>query len=376
MAQVAIAVIAAILAMMSWRSYSNLNSVDLGYSTENAWAATIDATQSMYKSPERLYLDLQTALLRMPGVESASLSVTGLFLTRPFYSRVWIDGLTGPEGSRVNYLVVGPGFFRMAKGHLLAGRDFSESDDRERPAVAIVNEAFVKRLLGGTARDGLRHFRFARRDRHPREIVGVVADPRHTDIREQNLPVVYVPLLQHGDLERVEAIVRTADGQAPRIRSVVEGVDPRVTVFDEHSLERDRLELLRPERGLAFGAVALLITALGMSCLGLYGVFAYQLSLRRRDFAIRAAMGASKVQLALTASRRLMIVIIAGSALGAAASSVGYRHLQPVMFGISRDGTAWLLAVVLATLATAMAVVLIPALRILRADLFGELRGS
>jgi predicted permease len=323
--QTGAAIIACLGAIAAWRSYQNLSQVDLGYATQAVWAATIDTSRAT-KPPSRLYREIREALETQPGVQSATLSITGLFLTRTLHSKVWVEGVTPADGSAVHFLVVGPGFFETSGSRLVSGREFSQADDENAPAVAIVNHAFVRQFAGGAP---ISQFRFARPSAKPLRVIGVVADSRHSGPREAAGPVVYIPLLQWGDLERIEAIVRMAGPVAPRLRRAAQSVDPALVVYDEHSLHRDWQDLLRPDRVLAFGAAAAMTAATVIMSLGLYAVFAYRLRLRRREFAIRLAVGASRLNLAWAASARIAASLAVGACAGLMGAAAGYFYLEP-----------------------------------------------
>ncbi len=331
---------------------------------------------------------LLAAAKAMPGIQNAAL-VGYLPLdtgrgTGPDDS-VRVEGRnttpTTPDVAEMNWFT--PGYLATAGIRLLKGRDFAASDGARSAPVAIVNETFVARFLSGREPIGAL---VAPSDWTPTAftVVGVIQDVRQWGPGSPANPGLYLPQLQFArnaqayedgamlvvksplPLGRVEAALRAA--AAPLGSQLLLGP---LRTLDDHlgwffQQRRFQLDL----------AVAFAAAALGLAALGVYGAMAFSVVQRRRELAVRAALGAQRRQLSglvLARGARLALFGIGFGLLGALALS---RFLSAMLYGISeRDPLTF--AVVAVTLGTvALAASLLPARAAARLDPMTVLRSE
>jgi predicted permease len=262
---------------------------------------------------------------------------------------------------------------------LLRGRDFEHADTlTEKPAVVVVNSAFVKRFLPGQDPLGkLLSWGFGSKD-GGMEIVGLAADAKYSSLREPPPPTVYVPYRLAGQsLGDVHYEVRTLGNPktlVPAIQQTALEVDRSLVLFDVKTQTDQIDEALSQERMFAkltgmFGALALLL-----ACVGLYGILSYAVTQRTSEFGIRMALGARPGHVLAGVLRETMWLVAAGVGVGLTAT-VGATHvIGTVLFGVQPADPVTLLgaALVLATVAGLAGYV--PARRASRVDPMVALR--
>jgi putative ABC transport system permease protein len=264
---------------------------------------------------------------------------------------------------------VGPGYFETMRIPLRRGRTFTADDLPGTPLAAIVNEAFVRRYLGGQEAIG-RRLRLRGPDAPATEIVGVVRDGKYRTLGEEARPFVYLPLLQ--DYVGEATLIARTEGSPAAVAALLQRrlveIDPRIPVFDVKTMDEHLRFTLLPARLAAsvlglFGLVALLLSGLG-----LYGVMSYLVSQRSREMGIRIALGARPedvVRLVVGQGMRLTLFGMIGG-IGAA---LGVTHLVAgLLYGISPTDP-WTFAAVTSVLAAvALLACLLPARRAAAVD--------
>lgn len=367
--QIALSLVLMFGAGLFLRSFTTLVYRDLGFDRNRLLVSVVDARRTGVPASDRpeLYERLRTAVAALPGVESAATS-----LATPLGSAGmrFTPDITLPDDTtfagqtfRILSTPVSPGWFHTFGTRLLAGRDFNSNDRRGAMNVAAVNEAFIRRYfdgrtpLGQTLLMGLNQS-----ERVPLEIVGLVQDAAFTNVREAVEPMIYRPLAQQlnegllASMPSISISVRAVGGMTPRrlsdpVARAVAAVDPALTVFNQtvtlqlrHLYMRERL--LASVAGI-FGLLGLLLAAVG-----LYGVTAYAVRLRRREIGIRMALGANRHAVVRMVLGRVAWRMAAGIAAGTIVSFWAAQYAQTLLFGVeSRDeltfvAAAGLLAVV------------------------------
>jgi predicted permease len=300
-----------------------------------------------------LFLRLAEAVSAVPGVERAAASaltpVSGIRWNNLFEFPD-LPALTERERI-VNMNFVTPGWFATYETPIVAGRDFSPNDRLGAPAVAIVNQAFVNKYLGGGPPLGRTIQQSGRpgRPEPPLEIVGVVGDAVYGSVREPLGPVIYRPLVQMDEFPPFVSISLRARAGSPALltRSVADAVggvnrDLSLT-FQPLAAQIDGA--LAQERVVAmlsgfFGALALLLAAIG-----LYGVTSYAVSRRRTEIGIRMALGADAGGILRLVLRRLALLVGAGVIAGAAISVWASRFVGTLLYGLEpRDPATFIAA--------------------------------
>jgi putative ABC transport system permease protein len=268
---------------------------------------------------------------------------------------------------------VSPGYFATLGIPVLEGRSFSLADTATAPQVALVNQSFVRRHFRGQSAIGKR---LKGGDWDPKApwttIVGVVADVPYTSgIWGGNHPTFYEPSAQNRWLRSVLVVVKTAGDPAQLvgpIRRETSALDAGVPLRDVATMtERlDRSASLPRFRGLLFSLLGGL--ALVLAATGIYGVMAYHVNQRRRETAIRRALGARSAQVVRATLESGMRLAGAGIAIGVLGALVLTRSLSALLYKVDPFDPAVLAGVTALLALVAMLASLVPALRAARVD--------
>jgi len=247
---------------------------------------------------------------------------------------------------------------------LLEGRSFATADTEKSPPVAIVNQAFVHEFLHDKHPLG-QYFGYDATNDHRFQIVGVIKDARVNDIRDSAPPMIYHSLAQ--DLIDVESLdVRTFSSPAlliAQVRQTVSSVDPSLPIGGITTVTEQVENTLAQQRLIArlttiFGGLAL-----GLACLGLYGVMSYTVARRTGELGIRLALGASRDALLWLVLRQTLLVIGAGIAAGVLLSLLLAHTITSLLFGLSPYDPVTVLASASVLLLVSLAAGLKPAWR-------------
>jgi putative ABC transport system permease protein len=384
-AEVAAAVLLLCGAGLMLRSLAALADVEGGARADDALtlrvALSYGAPQSRHKTPASLhefYRRVEQEVTALPDVRAAGWG-SGLPLGGVFYSgfNVTILDQPGDQGGNrpaVDYMLVSPGYLHALDVPVLAGRSFDERDSAGSAPVCLVSAGFVRKHLGGRNPLGVRvavgQMALTLGSPVVREIVGVVAPIRPSpdaDASDQ----LYVPIAQNPWANSV-LVVRPTSGPAsalaPAVRAAIARIDPeqpvtRVLTLDDVAWSTIARPRFRTVLVAIFAALALVLAMIGV-----FGVLAYSVQQRWREFGVRIALGASVGhvlrQVAGAAATVVGLGIVAGLVAAAALSSsisaflFGVPPLDAVTFG----GVATVLVV------TGAIAALVPALRASRVD--------
>lgn len=334
----------------------------VGFDPEGLIAVTANPPDRSGRTPERAvaqYRDLQAALARLPGVQSVAIT-NHIPLTGASYpTRLVIEGYTPPSASgepSANFRLVSPEYFATMRIPVTRGRVFTESDLAAPNDGLVVNESLARRYWPGQDPVGRRLtvFKSARWLPDFGEplsglVIGVVGDVRHfgsetTPPDEVYLPYTWNPWAWTG-------LVVRAKGDPARlidpVRRAITAIDPdfplttgatrNVTTFAEMLVDGRT-----PRRLMTGVAVGLATAALLLAVVGLYGVMAYVVGLRRREIAIRGALGATRSAILGLVMRQGLALGLVGTALGLAGGWFAAALLEGLVFGVSvRDWVAF-----------------------------------
>jgi predicted permease len=361
-AQVALSMVLLVAAGLFARSFVTLATRDLGFDRDRVLVVLMDSQQSGIEPAQRVqtFLRAREAVRALPNVSAAAVSYLAP-MGGGFTPAADVSGAPRP-GAEIFGNLVSPEWVRTFGMRLVAGRDLTEAD-RTGPRVAIVNDALARAFLGGQSPLGhaLTIDAGTPRAMPPMEIVGVVAAAAWGSVRDPGVPAWYAPIdyfdlpQRWGMLTAVRLSVRPDAGPparlAPSIVAAVAEVNPRLALTPRPLAEMVSATMAQDRLlaglGGAFGALALLLAALG-----LYGVTAYSVTRRRNEIGIRMAIGATPgnvVQLVVSGLSRMVLAGIAG---GAALSVWASTLTGALIYGIQpRDpatlaGSAAVLALV------------------------------
>jgi predicted permease len=371
--QVALSVVLLVGAGLFIRTFSSLAGLNLGFDERPVLVATVQIPGPRVEPEKRpeLFRQLVEAAAAVPGVASAALSELTPLSGTPWSNLIELpDGPPMPASERVaHFNLVSPGWFETYGTAILAGRDFTTADTPAAPPVAIVNEAFARRFLGGRSPIGTRV-------RNPfnieRQIVGYVRDAVSTSLRDPVPPTLYISFQQETFLPSSTSVsVRAVGGSPMLLAKPLAASLGRVhgdLVVTSRSLAEQVEAALMQERIVAelsafFGGVALLLAGLG-----LYGITSYAVTRRRAEIGVRMALGASPGGVVVLVLRRVAILITVGIVAGATVSLWLSRFASPLLFGLHARDPLTITAAIIVLAATGLLAGWLPARRGSRID--------
>jgi predicted permease len=341
--QVALCLTALVAAGLLGRSLENLRWVNIGFDRDNLSYATVNPWQAGY-SAERVdpYVGrIRDELARLPGVLRVSPVEVRLLSGNGNASSVSIlgrpsstaPGIANPaESAFINH--VGDGFFETLGIPLLAGRAIDARDIRPNADAVVVDELFAHHFFPN--QNPLeRRFGLNVNESNKYRIVGVVADSRYRNLRNQPLPTVYLPYVPGDFVHSIHFAIRAKIDSVPlaqEVRKAVASVDPAVPLTEFHTQTALIDRLLRTERLLAFLSGAFGVVALTLAAIGIGGVLAYSVARRTNEIGIRMALGAARGDVVRMVLRDSISIIGAGIVLGLPCAYATGRILESELF--------------------------------------------
>lgn len=268
----------------------------------------------------------------------------------PYLSSPGADEAAAPMA---DYRAVTPDFFRASGAHLVEGRGFTEADDSAGQPVVLVDERLARLAWPGGSAIGRRLGLDPQSEGRPSNwatVVGVVRHVRHRSLMEEVREQVYFPQRQINRNPEAYLVRGASDPAvlAAPIRRTLARLDPALPI-SEVRLLGDYVDAARgAQRFTMILAAAFAGVALLLACIGLYGVVAYSVAQRRREFGVRLALGALPRQVRNLVLREGVAVVAAGLAVGVPAAFWASRLLQSQLFGVTpRDAASYGIAVLI-----------------------------
>ena len=388
--EVALSLILLVGAGLFLRSFWQILQVRSGFNSHNVVTAQIwlsfpnDPSQNRYLTVPKRAAFMREVLRRvsaLPGVEEASIGGGGsLPLARSRNQTSFtIEGRPADsEHSPVaEVAAVSPGHFRVLEIPILAGRNFTDSDDDKALPVAIVDQTLARQYWPNENPIGKRVKSGPIQSTNPwLNIIGVVGDVKTDSLELQEAPHIYLSDFQAPAYNSV-IYLRTAGAPGTlgdAIRPEVEAVDPNVPVYAVRTME-DVIARSMAERRFAlqilgfFAGVALLLAAIGI-----YGVMAYTFSQRRHEIGIRMALGAQPRDILRMALGEGMTLVAIGLGSGLVGALILTRFLRSMLYAVSPNDPLTFAALLALLAAVALLACLVPARRATQTDPLVALR--
>ena len=384
--QVALSIVLLAGAGLLTKSLHNLEGQHFGFVTDGRLIVSLINPEAAGYTDEKLpalYQRLGTALPRIPGVLSASLSTYSPLEGNNWNERVYIAGKS-PDYSETapSWLRVGPHYFETIGTRLLQGRAIDERDTPAATHVAVINDTFARRFFPNENPIG-RHFGMG--DVHHSddyEIVGIVEDAKYQDTRGPAYATFFLPLLQvpsgeplRGWVSAIEFhVAGRPENIEPAVRQSIAAVDPNLTILKAQSFGEQVALNFNQERLIArltelFGVLALIL-----ACLGLYGLTAYAVARRTNEFGIRMALGADRRNVLGLVLRATLAHLGLGLAIGIPAALAEGHLLAHQLYGVKSYDPTIFAAAALVLAASATFAASVPARRAMRVDPMVALR--
>ena len=381
--QVALSLVLLFSALLFTRSLRNLLNDDPGFQAKGVLIARLDFTRLQIPIDRRAAFQRQLLdrIRSIPGVDEAANTNIVPLAGEGWSNAVWIDGHDSTMRQDSDFSSVSPDYFNTLHIPIVAGRDLNDHDTNQSPRVAVVNEAFAKKLGLGANAIGARFWREATPSSPEQlnQIVGLVKDTKYRGIRRHAGPIAYLALAQDKDTENgMKVLVRSRlpmDAEEQAIRRALRGLSSGIS-FEFEGLQDQIEQSLLAERLLAtlsgfFGGLAVVL-----AITGLYGVMSYTVAERTTEIGIRMALGAQRANITAMILNRAATLLAAGLVLGVGLSLAAASAASALLFGLKpRDPAALAGAALLLAVVTVVAS-LVPSMRAAKVNPVDSLRAE
>jgi predicted permease len=321
---------------------------------------------------QQFYEQLRDRVKARPGVRDAAVSSFIPMGYENSSTSVFLPGQISTDKSVDNifYNSVQPEYFRTAGVPVIQGREFAGTDRATSPRVAIVNEAFAKKIWPGQNAIGKV---FQTEKNGPTiQVVGMTHTGKYLFLYEPAFPYVYFPMSQKYHSSAVLFVYSDGDPLqvAEPVREEVRALDPLLPLYGVTTMEahvRYGKPLLPARLGaMLVGAFGLL--GLALASVGVYGVISYSVSQRTQELGIRSALGARPWNVISMVLRQGMTLSLIGMGIGLALAFLMLRAMRSVLYGVGSTDIPTLGIVTALLLLVAFVASYIPAVRATRVD--------
>jgi predicted permease len=375
--QAALSLVLLVSAGLLTKTLRNLERQNFGIQTTNRYVLHLDPAGAGY-TPEKLpalYQALEQRFGSLPGVKSVGLALYSTLEGNNWGESVRVEGRPEPGPNAHNgtsWDRVSLQFFETVGQPVIRGRGFTDADTATSQMVAVVNQAFVKKFFPKEDPMG-RHFGiFDQKYAGAFEIVGIVADAKYTEPRQEIRPMYFRPLNQH--LQAAEPNAAMAENWSLYINSVtlrfkgqpqnldamvrhtLADIDPNLTVIDLRSLDDQVSDNLNQERLIARLTMLFGLLALVLASVGLYGITSYAVARRTSEIGLRMALGANRGNVVRMVLRGAFVQLGLGLALGIPIALLGSHYIADQLYAVrSYDPFSIAIAVIVLSAAAALA---------------------
>jgi predicted permease len=367
------------------QTFVKLRGVDVGFDTRNVLTARMSLLGQRYNTSEsvnRFYDQGLERLRRIPGVRLAAV-VNGVPIERGLNLNFDRLDTAEQEAHLVDWRYASADYFATMGIPIVRGRGLTAADSSGAPRVAVVSEQLARQYFKDEDPIGKQILLF--KPDGPIEIVGIAKDLREAGLVGDVPALMYVPVAQAGDTGirvahmyfQVSWVVkadRLTSDLAQRIREELRSVDPRQPITAFRSMDEVKSRAMANE---TFQMTLLAVFAgigLVLAAAGIYGLIAYSVAQRTREFGIRLALGATSERIVRSVIGQGAALALAGVGVGTAAAFVLTRTLQQFLFGVSTLDAPTFVAVAVLLVAVAALASLVPALRAVRLNPVSALR--
>ena len=369
--QVALSTLLVIGAGLFLRTLASLNAVNVGFRTDHLLLAEISPPEKLYPAGKDIALHsrILDAIAATPGVDSVTPSWIAYISDDMNRQNFALQGdiADKDKDDAEDFNVVGNNFFSMLNIPILAGRSFGPQDTASSGKVGIINASLAKSRFGHQSPIG-KLFNTGTHDSDGHgvkagpqwiQIVGVCADTRYANLRDEPPPQYFLPFVQQsevgGSLNYFIQTHSSPDAIVPLLRKTVQQQDADLPLTNVRTQQQQIDATTQQERIFVAMTSSFGMLALALAAVGIYGVMAYSVSNRTNEIGIRLALGAMPRQVLAMVLREATWLSVTGVAVGLMAAFLLARLVKSMLYGLEPadpisliSGAALLLAVGLA----------------------------
>ncbi|HEY6126773.1 MAG TPA: ABC transporter permease [Candidatus Acidoferrum sp.] len=377
--QAALSLVLLVGAGLFSQSLNKLQNTNLKLDSKNRYVVHINPQAAGYtqRQLEALYRTMEQRFHALPGVKSVGISSYTPMEDNNWSNSIQVQGQPDPH-KRASVVRVNPEYFNSVGTHVVMGRGVGVQDTATAPAVAVVNETFVKNYFPAGSNPIGGHFGSpGPNSSGDFEIVGVVDDTVYTTARWRNHRMYFLPMMQRAPSDKdpidqdtslyAGAVVVETQGPMNNMEEMAQRtlseINPNLAVVRFQTFEQQIAERFNDDRLVArltalFGGLALLLATIG-----LYGVTAYTVARRASEIGIRMAMGAQRSGVIAMVMRRAMSQTALGLAIGIPAALLCARFIETQLFEVKAANAGVLVLSVVTLVAASSLAGLVPARR-------------
>ena len=374
-AETAAAVVLTVFAALTLRSFDQLSRVDVGFDSRNliAFRVAFEGPGMDSITAPAAGRELMRQLRALPGVAGAARTSRRPFNAGGTATTVTPAGFGDRDRSAfpsADVRWVDADYFRTLGIPLEAGRLFSSADGPNAPPHVIVNETFARKLWPTEQGSAVgRRFDLRVNGTPTPEIIGVVGDARLQSPRREPRPTVYLFTDQQDDGDQFDVLLRVKSDEASAFaaaRRLVQTIAPGVPLYRVESMSTTIGKAIARERATAQLLFFFAVSALVLVAVGVYGLYAGEVSRRRREIGVRMALGATGRTVVQSLLSRALVRSAIGASLGGGAGILAARVLESVLYGVRSTDIVSFAASVVVVVLVAIGATLLPALQAAR----------
>jgi putative ABC transport system permease protein len=382
--EVALSVVLLAGAGLLFRSFMQLQSVNAGFVSQQVLTARLSPSGTNFTTDEAyigFFENVMKKVTEIPGVLDVGM-INTLPLAKGPTGAFRVDGrpITTPDKwPGANMRGVSSGYFRAMSIPLLQGRSFTDNDKEGAPRALIVNQALAQKDFPGENPVGKR-ITFGNTDDQQQpiwfEIIGVSANVRSLELKEEPVPELYFSSLQN-PWAAMSLVVRSSvepESLAGQVRQIVNEVDKTVPVSQVRTMDHLVSESVMQPRFNLFLVGLFSVLAMLLSAAGIYGVTSYTVSQRTHELGIRLALGAQLGDVLRMVLLQGLTVIGIGIVVGLVAAFALVRLMKSLLFGVSETDPVTYVGITLMLSLVALLACYIPARRATKVDPLEALR--
>jgi predicted permease len=385
--QVALSTMLVVGAALFLRTLINLNSIDPGFRTDHLVLFDINPPIKQYPAPKdvALHSHIEEALRSVPGVEAVALSDIPLIANSMANDTFHIEGAPKVEHKRgdnsdlADVANVGRDFLSVMGIPITAGRGFTAQDATASQRVAVINQTLARQFFPHEDPVGKRFTSDDIDKPNPTwtEIVGVVADTRYSNLKDESPPLHFDLYPQLPEIGGVTYIVRTQmkpEAIVPSLRSAVQRIDRDLPLMDIRTQQQQIDATTQQERLFASLTAGFGVLALALACVGIYGIMAYTVSQRTNEIGIRLALGAERKQVRGMVLGEAAWLALLGVVTGLAVALGLAQLVKSMLYGLKPADPVSFAGAGIVLLTVALVAAWVPALRASRVEPMEALR--